>query len=93
MCETQERSERSHRDNKKKFFGKWVHDDYEAFDTWLRKGAFCMHTSYTEVRVIENVSNRRRCARYKKMRDEHNKDLCKLSTRNRGIHINFETGM
>lgn len=36
--EMQERSERSHRDNKKKFFGKWVHDDYEAFDTWLRKG-------------------------------------------------------
>merc|ERR1711865_745739 len=34
----QERSERSHRDNKKKFFGKWVHDDFESFDNWLRVG-------------------------------------------------------
>jgi len=31
-------SERSHRENKKKFFGKFVHDEFDDFFNWVKKG-------------------------------------------------------
>eukprot|EP00656_Telonema_subtile_P038885 TRINITY_DN44047_c0_g1_i1.p1 TRINITY_DN44047_c0_g1~~TRINITY_DN44047_c0_g1_i1.p1 ORF type:complete len:494 (-),score=133.60 TRINITY_DN44047_c0_g1_i1:40-1521(-) len=34
----QQAAERSHRENKKKFFGKFVHDDFPDFYSWAKRG-------------------------------------------------------